>query len=87
VSNAGGTAVMMFSPGADRSTAAFVFEKYELDRSQATAATVITCGSEAGNSSGLSSANSLPAAATGTIPRATANWSATYSGKHTPREP
>ena len=71
---------MMLSPGADRSIAALAFEKYEDWRSGPTAATVRTCGSEAGNSSGLPSANSFPAAATGTIPRATANWSATYSG-------
>ena len=36
------------------------------------AATVTTCGSEAGNSSGLPLSNSLPAAATGMIPLATA---------------
>ena len=78
---------MIDSPGAVRSIAALVFEKNELWRSGSTAATVSTCGSEAGNSSGLPSANSLPAAATGTIPRATANWSATYSGRQRPREP
>ena len=60
---------MIASPGALRSTAALAFEKDELSRSALTAATVSTCGSEAGNSSGLPAANSLPAAATGTIPR------------------
>ncbi len=74
---------MMFSPGAERSIAALAFEKNELRKPGAgpTAATVTTCGSEAGNSGGLPSANSLPAAATGTIPLATAAWMARYSGK------
>ena len=88
-SRAGGTAVMIASPGAERSIAALVFEKNELRNSggRPTAATVRTCGSDAGYSSGLPSANSLPAAATGTIPLATATWSATYSGKHRPARP
>ena len=78
---------MMSSPGAERSIAPLVFENSELVLPGPSAATVSTCGSEAGNSSGLPSANSLPAAATGTIPRTTANCSATYSGKHRPVEP
>ena len=60
--------------------ARLAFEKYEDFLSGPTAATVSTCGSDAGNSGGLPWSNSLPAAATGMIPRATANWSATYSG-------
>ena len=77
-----GTAVMICSPGAERSIAALALEKNELRNAGGapTAATVRTCGSEAGNSSGLPRPNSLPAAATGTIPRATATWMATYSG-------
>src|SRR3712207_8457246 len=42
----------------------------------------VTCGSDAGNSSGLPSVNSLPAAATRLTPRAVAAWSSTYSAKH-----
>ena len=45
------------------------------------AATVSTCGSEAGNSSGLPAFSSLPAAATSVMPFAVANWSWTYSAK------
>jgi hypothetical protein len=78
---------MMPSPGALRSTASLAFENAELSRRALTAATVSTWGSEAGNSGGLPSANSLPAAATGTIPRLTARWSALYSARHRLREP
>ena len=70
--NAGGTAVRMSTPGALRSIASLEFEKSALLSSRVVAATVTTCGSEAGNSSGLPSSNSLPAAATGMIPLATA---------------
>ena len=69
------------TPGADRSTAALALEKNGGLRSLPTAATVSTCGSEAGNSSGLPSASSLPAAATSVIPLAVAIWSWTYSAK------
>jgi len=46
---------MISSPGAERSIAALTLEKSELMKSGArpTAATVRTCGSEAGNSSGF----------------------------------
>ena len=54
----------MPTPGADRSTAAFALEKNGALKSDPIAATVRTCGSDAGNSSGLPSASSLPAAAT-----------------------
>ena len=62
----------MPSPGALRSTAALSLEKPVGLSSGPTAATVITCGRLAGNSSGLPSWNSLPAAATGTAPALTA---------------
>ena len=45
------------------------------------AATVSTCGSEAGNSSGLPALSSLPAAATSVMPFAVASCSWTYSAK------
>ena len=63
---------MMSTPGADRSIALLAFENCALLSSGVVAATVTTCGSEAGNSSGLPLSNSLPAAATGMIPLATA---------------
>jgi hypothetical protein len=77
----------MSSPGALRSTAAFWLEKNVAASSEPTAATVSTCGRLAGNSAGLPWPNSLPAAATGTIPRATARWIASYSDRHAALEP
>src|SRR5207247_338453 len=62
-------------------------EKYEARWSGPTAATVSTCGSDAGNSSGLPLANSLPAAATTVTPAAIACWIARYSAKHSDGEP
>jgi hypothetical protein len=73
----------MSSPGAERSIAALAFEKYEDLLSGPIEAIVSTCGSEAGNSSGLPPANSLPAAATGMIPRATASSRGICSGEST----
>ena len=70
---------MICTPGAARSIAAFAFEKPTARSSGPTAAAVSTCGSEAGNSGGLPSCPSLPAAATGTTPALTANCTATYS--------
>ena len=67
-----GTAVRIPSPGALRSIASLTFENHALESSGVVAATVTTCGSDAGNSSGFPSANSLPAAATAMIPLATA---------------
>src|SRR3954467_5768955 len=78
-SNAGGTAVVMPTPGAARSSAALRFENDAGFRLDVSAATVTPGGREAGNSTGLPSPASLPAAATGTEPAATANWIATYS--------
>jgi hypothetical protein len=78
---------MIDSPGALRSTAGLEFENDEDFRSALTAAIVSTWGSEAGNSSGLPASNSLPAAATGTIPRRTASWIALYSARHKLWEP
>ena len=63
---------MMSTPGADRSIALLALENTRSCRPRVVAATVTTCGSEAGNSSGLPLSNSLPAAATGMIPLATA---------------
>ena len=60
------------TPGALMSIASLTLENHALESSGVVAATVTTCGSEAGNSSGLPSANSFPAAATGMIPLATA---------------
>ncbi len=77
----------MPSPGALRSTARLALEKALLRSSASTAATVSTCGSDAGNSGGLPAANSLPAAATGTTPPLTARWSAAYSARHSVCEP
>jgi hypothetical protein len=71
----------MPTPGAETSTAALALEKNGAVRSEPTAATVITCGSEAGNSSGLPAASSLPAAATSVMPFAVAICSCTYSAK------
>ena len=62
----------MPTPGALRSTASLALEKSALLSSCVVAATVTTCGIDAGNSSGLPCVNSLPAAATGMIPLATA---------------
>ena len=78
---------MIDSPGALRSTAGLEFENDEASSRALTAAIVSTCGSEAGNSSGLPSANSLPAAATGTIPRRIASWIALYSARQRVCEP
>jgi hypothetical protein len=78
---------MIASPGALRSTAGLEFENDEESRVSLTAAIVSTCGNEAGNSSGLPASNSLPAAATATIPRRTASWSALYSERQRLREP
>ena len=78
---------MIDSPGALRSTAGLEFEKELAFRRALTAAMVSTCGSEAGNSSGLPASNSLPAAATGTIPRWTASWIALYSARQRLWEP
>ena len=77
----------MPTPGAARSTAAEALEKNGGLRSGPTAATVRTCGSEAGNSSGLPSLSSLPAAATSVMPFAVARWSCTYSAKQGAVEP
>jgi hypothetical protein len=62
-------------------------ENDEESRRALTAATVSTCGSDAGNSSGLPASNSLPAAATGTMPRRTASWIAVYSARQMLCEP
>jgi hypothetical protein len=77
----------MRSPGALRSTAALALENVDRPSSRSTAATVSTCGSDAGNSGGLPAPNSLPAAATGITPRRTARWIAVYSDRHSVREP
>ena len=69
----------MPTPGAERSTAALALEKNGGLRSLPRAATVTTWGREAGNSSGLPCASSLPAAATSVIPLAVATCSWTYS--------
>ena len=74
-----GTAVSTLSPGALRSTAALSLEKNVGRSSPASAATVRTCGSAAGNSAGLPWSNSLPDAATGTMPARTARWIASAS--------
>jgi hypothetical protein len=86
-SRRGGTAARIASPGADTSTAALAFEKAELARSASTAATVRTCGSEAGNCGWLPVSNSLPAAATSAMPRPVAISSCSYSAKQGVREP
>jgi hypothetical protein len=86
-SNAAGTPASTSSPGALRSTAAFWFEKYVGSSAGPVAATVSTCGRLAGNSAGLPASNSFPAAATGTIPRPTARWIASYSTRHEVLEP
>ena len=70
-SSAGGTAVRMPTAGrAEVDGGVGVGEGRRLESAALTAATVSTCGSEAGNSSGLPASNSLPAAATGMMPRA-----------------
>jgi hypothetical protein len=74
-------------PGALRSTAALSLEKNVGRSSAASAATVSTCGSVAGNSGGLPWSNSLPEAATGTIPARTARWMASDSVTHDWAEP
>ena len=77
----------MPSPGALRSTATLSLEKNVGWSSSASAATVSTCGRLAGNSRGLSSWNSLPEAATGTMPARTARWMASDSAVHSCVEP
>ena len=77
----------MPTPGALRSTAVLALEKIALRSSGVVAATVTTCGSEAGNSSGLPSWNSLPAAATGMMPLAMPKYSCTHSAAQRDGEP
>ena len=77
----------MPTPGAEMSTAAEALEKNAGLRSVSTAATVRTCGSDAGYSSGLPASNSLPAAATSVMPFAVASCSWRYSAKQGPGAP
>jgi hypothetical protein len=86
-SNAGGTAVRIPMPGADRSTAAFSFEKDVAVSSGPIAATVSTCGRLAGYSSGLPRSSSLPEAATAMAPALTARWIWRASDSHRVADP
>src|SRR3954452_11888697 len=80
-SKAVGTPARTSSPGALRSTAELWLEKYVARSSAPVAATVSTWGRLAGDSGGLPSPNSFPAAATGTTPLAMARWIASYPAR------